>query len=117
MSEMYKRIEALCKNKGVNVTQMCRDTGIVRGNLTDLKMGRTKSLSAKNAEKVASYFGVSVGYLLGSEENNPAALSGSELDKQLEGIDFALYGEVKDLTDDQKRDVLQFVQFLKQQKD
>ncbi len=42
------------------------------------------------------------------------ALHDSELDKQLEGVDFALYGEVKDLTEAQKRDVLRFIQFLKQ---
>ena len=48
-------------------------------------------------------------------EKKPTAES-SELDVKLEGIDFALYGEVKDLTEAQKRDVLRFVQFLKQEK-
>lgn len=41
------------------------------------------------------------------------AVESSDLDRQLEGVDFALYGEVKDLSDAQKRDVLRFVQFLK----
>lgn len=62
--------------------------------------------------KLGEYFGVSVDYLLGAEKK-PTAES-SELDRQLEGVDFALYGEVKDLTDEQKRDVLRFIQFLKQ---
>jgi hypothetical protein len=39
-----------------------------KGILTDLKMGRQTGISAANAQKIASYFGVSVGYLLGEEE-------------------------------------------------
>jgi hypothetical protein len=33
-----------------------------------MKSGRTAGLSANTAQKIASYFGVSVGYLLGEEE-------------------------------------------------
>ena len=36
-------------------------------------MGRQSGISAANAQKIASYFGVSVGYLLGEEENKKAA--------------------------------------------
>ena len=68
MNDMYKRIEILCKEKGVNVTQMCKEANVARAPLTELKMGRTAILSARNADKIASYFGVSVGYLLGTED-------------------------------------------------
>ena len=68
LNEMYKRIEDLCKEKGVNMTQMCRDTNIPRGNLTDLKMNRTEELSTKTLGKIAVYFDVSMEYLLGHEE-------------------------------------------------
>lgn len=37
----------------------------------------------------------------------------SELDKALEGVDFALYGATHDLTAEEKQDVLKFVDFLK----
>jgi hypothetical protein len=47
---------------------MCTDIGMSKGILTDLKMGRQTGISATNAQKIASYFGVSVGYLLGEEE-------------------------------------------------
>ena len=68
MSDMYQRIENLCKARGINVTQMCKEAGVARAPLTELKMGRTAILSARNADKIASYFGVSVGHLLGNEE-------------------------------------------------
>lgn len=46
---------------------MCKDIGIQPSILTDLKMGRQNGLSAKNADKMAAYFAVSVGYLLGTD--------------------------------------------------
>lgn len=67
MSRLYNRIEELCKKKGITITVMCRESGAPRGSLTDLKMDRISTLSADTLTKIASYFGVSVGYLLGTE--------------------------------------------------
>jgi transcriptional regulator with XRE-family HTH domain len=75
MGNLYGKIELLCKQNGINVTQMCREAGVSRGNLTDLKMGRQSGLSAKNADKIASYFGVSVGYLLGTDKKEAPIFS------------------------------------------
>ena len=81
MSNLHKAIMELCEKKGVSGYRLCKDTGIQPSILTDLKMGRQKSLSAVNAEKVASYFGVSVGYLLGNEQKNPATENGNGMSK------------------------------------
>lgn len=81
MGDLHKTISDLCEKKGVSGYRLCKDTGIQPSILTDLKMGRQKSLSAVNAEKVASYFGVSVGYLLGNEKN-PATETDSEISKE-----------------------------------
>ena len=58
----------LCESKGVSGYRMCKDTGIQPSVLTDLKMGRQKSLNAKNANKIANYFGVSMDFLLDGVE-------------------------------------------------
>ena len=71
MSNLYKTILALCESRGIKGGKLCTDLGISKGTLTDLKMGRQKSLSASNAQKIAAYFGVSVGYLLGEEDASP----------------------------------------------
>lgn len=68
MANMYERVEALCSEKGVNVTQMCRESGIPRATLSELKMGRTATLSSKNLEKLTNYFGISADVLLGTQE-------------------------------------------------
>ena len=67
VSNMYDKIEKLCNSKGVNVTRMCKEAGVPRGNLSDLKMGRSAALSAKNLGKISAYFNVPIESLLSSE--------------------------------------------------
>ena len=68
MGTLYERITELCKSKGVSGSRMCLDLGLSKSTMSDLKYGRTKGMSAETAQKIASYFGASVGYLLGEEE-------------------------------------------------
>lgn len=82
MGTLYENIIALCDAKGIKGGKMCTDLGISKGLLTDLKMGRRSGISAANAQKIASYFGVTVGYLLGEEEQKekPVLTKKDELD-------------------------------------
>ena len=68
MGTLYEKIISLCEEKGIKGGKMCTDIGMSKGILTDLKMGRQSGISTANAQKIANYFGVSVGYLLGEEE-------------------------------------------------
>ena len=87
MNELYERIDALCRSRGENVTQMCRASGVARGIMTDLKMNRQSSLSAKNLTRIAEHLGVSVDALLGTEdEEMPPAGTDGELAEYLDSI-------------------------------
>lgn len=79
MSTLYERIALLCDENKISGYRLCKDVGIQPSILTDLKSGRKKGLSAEIADKIASYFGVSVGYLLGTEEKQKPATKGDEL--------------------------------------
>ena len=68
MCTLHSRIIELCKEKGVSGSRMCLDLGMSKSTLSDIKSGRKKGFSADTAHKIASYLGVSVGYLLGEEE-------------------------------------------------
>lgn len=68
MVTLYERLVALCNEKGIKGGRMCTDLGISKSLMTDLKSGRKKGVNAETAQKLAIYFGVSVGYLLGKEE-------------------------------------------------
>ena len=71
MCSLYNVISSLCDSRGITGSKMCAETGISKGLLTDLKMGRRTGVSAVTAQKIADYFGVTVGYLLGKEEKTP----------------------------------------------
>lgn len=70
MVTLYERLVALCKERGIKGGRMCTDLGISKSLMTDLKSGRKKGVNAETAHKLAEYFGVSVGYLLGEEEKD-----------------------------------------------
>ena len=68
MCNMYDRIKELCDNRKISMTAMCRAVGLSPNVMSELKSGRTKSLSIKNAIKIADYFGVTTAYLIGETE-------------------------------------------------
>ena len=100
MANLYETIQSLCQAKGIRPGRMCSELGLSRGLMTDLKMGRKKTLNADTAQKIAAYLGTTVGALLGSED-------------VLDQVDVAFYGEYKDLTDEQKETVRDMVRLMR----
>lgn len=78
MYNLYETISSLCAEKGIKPGRMCNELGISRGAITDLKAGRKQSLSAETLSKIATYFGVSVDYLLGNEQKEKPLVNGDE---------------------------------------
>ncbi len=105
MGNLYETISALCQQQGIRPGRLCDELGISRGLMTDLKMGRKKSVSAETAQRIASYFGVSVAYLLGQQEADV-----------LEQVDVAFYGEYKELDEEQKQTVRDMVRLMRQRR-
>lgn len=106
MGNLYESIQKLCQRDGIRPGRLCDQLSISRGLMTDLKMGRKKSLSAETAQKIAGYFGVSVAYLLGQEEHDI-----------LDEVDVAFYGDFKELTEEQKSAVRSMVRLMRQKKE
>lgn len=87
MSILYERIAQLCRERGISGGRMCGDLGISRSMLTDLKMGRKKTVGTDTAAKIASYLGVSVDYLTGnSDEKKLLVNNDEELTEYLEAL-------------------------------
>ena len=84
MSDLYNRIEELCKENNESITTMCRESGASRASLSDLKVGRKQNLSAETLSKIAAHFGVSVDYLLGKEKEKPLINGDEELTEYVE---------------------------------
>ena len=80
MNEMYNRIEALLKRRGMTFNQLSVATGVSNGRFTDLKNGRAKTLSTKNLKQVSEYLGVTPEYL---EYGDRKTLVQLDLDSEL----------------------------------
>lgn len=66
---MGNRIREFRKQKGKTLDQMQDETGIKRGTLNNYENGKTEP-KLETWQKLADYFGVSVGYLQGIEEKS-----------------------------------------------
>ena len=114
MANLYESILALCERDGIRPGRLCDELGISRGLMTDLKMGRKKGVNAETAQKIASFFGVSVGYLLGIEESD--AVQNSTDTVNLDQIDVAFYGEFKELSEEDKETVRDMVRIMRERR-
>ena len=113
MANLYDSILTLCERDGIRPGRLCDELGISRGLMTDLKMGRKKSVSAETAQKIASFFGVSVGYLLGIDGSDAVSDSNTI---NLDQIDVAFYGEFKELSEEDKETVRDMVRIMRERR-
>lgn len=92
MADVYKRIDNLLKERGISGAKMSSDLGMSRSFMTELRKGRAKSIKIDTAQKIAAYFDVPVGYILGesleNEETPPTLNARDERDiaKNLESL-------------------------------
>ena len=105
MESLFDRIQTLCEEKGIRPGRLCNELGISRSVMTDLKMGRKKTVNAETAQKIAGFLGVSVGYLLGQEATDP-----------LDQVDVAFYGEYKELDEKDKETVRDMVRLMRERR-
>jgi transcriptional regulator with XRE-family HTH domain len=91
---------------------MCLDLGFSKSTLSNMKNGRTANLSTTTMKKMAEYLGVTVGYLLGEEEQKekPTAQGDELSEKMLE-----LFNRVKELPEEKVELLLQVARSIKQQ--
>lgn len=117
MGTLYERIAQLCTKRDISAYRLCKDIGIQPSVITDLKKGRKSGLSAKNADKIASYFGVSVGYLLGTEAETKSALTPKEKRRvDDEDMMFALWGDTSEVSKEDLEDVKRYAAFIRDRK-
>ena len=109
MGTLYDNIIALCNERGIKGGKLCTDIGMSKGILTDLKMGRQSGISAANAQKIATYFNVSVGYLLGEETKKEQPTENDGLSTELK----ELIEHLKELPEDKIQMLLQVAKSIK----
>lgn len=116
MDNLFARIQALCAQKNIRPGRLCDDLGLSRSLMTDLKMGRKKTVQAETAQKIAEYFGVSVGYLLGNETTVATSDGNTGRVDILDDVDVAFYGQYKELSDEEKETVRDMVRLMRKRR-
>lgn len=103
------RLKELRKSAGLNQQQLADMVGVTQAALSGWETEKFQ-IDNYSLSKLAEIFNVTIGYLLGQEEKQ------NSLDEQLEGVEFALFGEIHDLSDAEKEDILSYVRFRKSQR-
>lgn len=114
MSNLYNRIDALCKNRGISITVMCKNASVSRASLSDLKMGRNQNLSAETLSKIADFFNTTTDYLLGKEiEKMPTDNGERDI---LDEIDIGFYGDYKALTENDQETLRAMARLMRERR-
>lgn len=105
----WERFVLECERKGIKPNPAAKEMGISSATLT--KWSKNTMPRADSLNRVASYFGVTSDYLLGKTDERTAPA------EELEGIDFALSGEIREMSENEKQDLLDYIRFKKSQKE
>ena len=106
---IWARVAALMDAKKVTAYKLSKATGISSGNITDWKNGKANP-SYGALVKIAGYFNVPVEYLEGKIDD-PQPADQNDLDE----LEWAMLDGFRDLSDDDKREMLAILN-VKQQK-
>lgn len=71
MCILFEKIEALCNERGIKVATLAKDTGLSKTLFSDLKHGKSKSLSLDKLIIIADYFDISLDELVGRKKRTP----------------------------------------------
>ena len=91
---MYEIFEQLLLKFGVTAYQVSKATGVSQSTLSSWKT-RRNLISPDKGQKIADYFGVTLGYLMGTEEETPNAIDKNETPYVLDDEALELLEELK----------------------
>ena len=95
----YPRIFELLEKEHVTAKQLSAATGISQSNFTEWKKGRSNP-KYEALIQISEFFNVPVEYLTGTETDENA-------------MDLKIQAETKQLSEEQKADVLKYIEFVK----
>ena len=113
----YDRFKQLCERKGVSCNKAALEIGL--SNATPTKWKKTGATPVGDTlDKIAAYFGVSVDFLMGKEnektptENSERSGSGDILDE----VDVAFYGDYRQLDEDDKATLRDMARIMRERR-
>lgn len=109
------RVRARREELGISQEELAKRMGYKsRSTINKIELG-INDVSQSKIVELAKALNTTIGYLMG-DDNGTETQQHPTLDEELKDIDFALFGETKDLTDAEKEDILNYVKFKKSQR-
>lgn len=107
-----ERVKAICKERKIAISRLEKDLGYANGYIGQLRKG---VLPDDRLVEIASYFGVTVGYLLGTEKEKTPT---SEGERKISDSDlmFGLWGNSDEVDEDDLADVKRYAAFVRERK-
>lgn len=120
MGNIAGTIRKLRIDRGLNQGQLADMIGVGRTAISNYEKG-VRVPDLETAERLADAFGISFGELVdGYDRSSDSPKAGKKeeplSDPIISDIEFALSGEIHDLTEDEMQDVLDYVRFKRAQK-
>ena len=124
MAKFNERLKYLRESLSLSQAEIAKKIGLSKSSVNMYERGEREP-SIETLELIADFFNVDMDYLLGKSDHknknewlstlavpkhNPQSIS---LNEQLSGIDFALWSETQDMTDAEKQDIIDYIQFRK----
>lgn len=113
------RIKALTKLNKISINKLLTDCGLTKSLIYDME-ARNSMPSADKLSRISDYFHVTTDYLLTGEEPKKLSPSADNTEEDneinLHDINFALSGEVHDLTEEEKEDLVAVVRLMRQRR-
>ena len=113
---MGNRIRELRRAKGLTMKQLGEELGVAESTISHYETER-RQLDNETLLKLGEFFEVTVGYLLGVEDNTKAPADVGKRSVSDDDIKFALFGGDGEITDAMYDEVRQFAAMVKLRED
>ena len=104
-----KRIMNLMEERNIKQLTLASDLGMTQASLSR-NLNGVHEPKAETIEKIANYFNVSVDYLLGNTDDRKS-------NSNVENIDIAFFNQHGIVSDEQKREIESFIEYVKKKND
>jgi len=106
-------VRDICVQRNIPISQLEKECGFSNGYLNPKKMSK---IPYERARLIAEYLGITITEILtGEKEEKVPTESGGHI-VELDDVEYALYGGLQELTDDDKETILDMVRVMRERR-
>ena len=108
------KLREIRKKCGITMKELGAEIGVAESTISQYETGKRQP-DYETLLKLGEFFGVSVDYILTGKEKAPTPEDEREI--TFDDFTYAMYEEGKELTDENKKKLLEMAQFFRQQQE